>query len=205
MATTTQYTPLRLLTILLWLLFLGGNALLFAIDALPGDMPPVLVISGLLILFLCWLALLIRYFRALGQWRSLLLFGLCCSLAFFAASLGNRYGMVWLDSVYMAVAVYSIFAAWFAAMALTVRRDVSVAFLAVFFLVAPLLFRAWVLASGGVLAIFQSPPLSDQSLPYFIGQTTVMVLSCLPPLALLAFIPHFVWLWVKEWRRQRLT
>lgn len=204
MATKTSRTPLRLLTVVLWTVFLGGNALLFSVDALPGGMSPYLLLSWLLVLLLCWLALLVRYFRRLGQWRALLLLWIVCTLALLAASFANRQGMAGLATIGMTVAVYSIFAAWFATLALAIRRDVSVAYLALFFLVAPMVFRAGMLASGGVLAIFQGPPPGSQSLPFIIGQTTVMALTFMPTLAFLTFIPHFVWLWVKEWRRQPL-
>lgn len=204
MPAATPRPLLRLLTIALWLVFLGGNAFVLAIDLLPGPLPGILGLVMLLILMLCWLALLVRYFRPLGQWRAILALWLGYSLARIAATCANQQDADWFATAFLMIAVYAMFAAWFATLALALRRDVAVAYLAIFLLITPLFFRAQMLAAGGVLAIFQSQRPTTSFSPYTAGETIMLALSCLPTLAFLTFIPHFIWLWVKEWQRQPL-
>lgn len=204
MPTAASRPRLRLLTIALWLVFLAGNAFLLAIDLLPSPLTGILGLVVLLGLLLCWLALLVRYFRPLGQWRAIFLLWLVYSLARIAATFANQVNAAWFATAFLMLAVYAMFAAWFASLALAIRRDVSIAYLAIFLLVAPLFVRAQMLAAGGVLAIFQNQTPTASFSPYTVGETVMLSLSCLPTLAFLTFIPHFIWLWLKEWRRQPL-
>lgn len=191
-------STLRLLTGLLWGFFLVGHVILWALDRLSGALFDALAVAWWLILWVGWLGILIRHARFWGQWRGVFLAWLACTLALMVATGGVAEGMA---TVAMLIALYAIVAGWFALVALIVRRDVSVTYLALFFLIAPLLFRAQTLVSGSVLGIFSPADAGAAASPL---DATMMMLTCLPPLGLLGFIVHFLVLGWREWQRRPL-
>jgi len=102
------------------------------------------------------------------------------------------------------MALYAMFALWGAMTLLSFVRDVSVAYLVIFAVSAPMLMRAALLQSGSVLALLQANAVGS-STPSFSPLEPISIgLACLPPLALLTFLPHFLRLWYKEWNRTPL-
>ncbi|MDW8269802.1 MAG: hypothetical protein RMN24_11625, partial [Anaerolineae bacterium] len=63
-----ERSTLHLLTGLLWGFFLVGHVILWALDRLPGALFDALAVAWWLILWLGWLAILIRHARFWGQW-----------------------------------------------------------------------------------------------------------------------------------------
>jgi hypothetical protein len=199
MSAERSASTLRLLTGLLWGFFGVGHIVLWALDRLPGTLFDALAVGWWLILWLVWIALLIRHGRFWGQWRGVFLAWALCTLALTIASGGVTETAA---TGAMLVVLYTIVAGWFALLALTVRRDVSVAYLALFFFIAPLLFRSQILLSGSVLGLFTPNDAGPVASPF---DATVMMLTCLPPLGLFGFIAHFLVLGWREWQRRPLA
>lgn len=191
------------LTLWLWLLFLGGSILLLVADAL-WQIPILFSLLGLAFLFLIELLLLLRYARSLAQWRGIFLLWMGYSLARSVSAWPPLAEHPSLIIAALLATLYAMFGGWFATIVLAIRRDVSVAYLFLFFAITPLVFRAGIRAAGGVLPFLRAETPGDTLRAFTISETAVMALVLLPPLALLSFIPHFLRLWLHEWRRTPL-
>jgi hypothetical protein len=186
-------------TTLLWSAFLLCNLLLIASMYAALDLLGVLL---LLFVFLGEFVLLVRHVKLVAQWRSVLALWAIYSLARIAAFALNEAGQGTAASIAMLVALYMMFAGWFAIVALAIRRDVSVVYLAIAWLAGPVLLRAQIMASGGVMAWLTAGRGADAAAiePFNIMEPVVMMLSCMITMALLTFLPHFVVLVWREWR-----
>jgi hypothetical protein len=191
----------RWLTVVLWGFFLVGQVLLFALERLSGRLFAYLVWLWLVPIVLIWLVLLIRHVRFWGQWRGLVLAWGTCTLALVIA---NRRTGGWLQEGAMLVAFYTLLAGWFAAFALILRRDVSIVYLVLFFLLGPLYFRAQMVMAGSVLGLFTGGPTGGKAVPSPLD-VPMMLLACLLPLGLLGFGFHFLRLLWREGRRWPLA
>ncbi len=186
-------------TILLWSAFLLCNLLLVASMYAALDLLGVLL---LLLVFLGEFVLLVRHVKVVAQWRSVLTFWAIYSLARIAAYPLNDSGQGTAASLAMLGALYMMFAGWFAIVALAIRRDVSVTYLGFALLIGPILLRAQVMASGGVLAWLTAGRGAGAASvePFSVMEPVVMALSCMITMALLTFLPHFAVLLWREWR-----
>lgn len=186
-------------TILLWSAFLLCNLLLVASMYAALDLLGVLL---LLLVFLGEFVLLLRHVKLVAQWRSVVAFWAFYSLARIAAFALNDVGQGTTASIAMLGALYMMFAGWFAIVALAIRRDVSVVYLAVALLIGPILLRAQVMISGGVMAWLTAGRGAGAAAiePFSIMEPVVMALSCMMTMALLTFLPHLLVLLWREWR-----
>lgn len=189
----------RIVTIFSWTAFLLGNVLLLAIMDTSSVLAGVLL---LVLLIVCEASLLAVYWRQIGQWRAIILFWLVYSLARVAATWLSGRDVQFGVSVAIMVTLYSVFAGWMATIILAIRRDVGVAYLAIVFSIAPILLRAQVNAFGSVLAWLQRNQPNTELSTFTVMDPIVMAMFCMVPVALFTIIPHFIWLWVKERRRQ---
>ncbi len=187
----------RILTLLLWSTFLLCNLTLFGFSALQAG---ILALLAILFLFVCELALLLRYARLVGQWRSILVFWVIYALARIAATVLSVSGIDAAVTFAMLVAIYAMLAGWFAMVVLAIRRDVSVAYLVIAFAAGPVLLRGQILASGGVLAWLIGQNSGAELPPFNPLEPAIMAISCMLMLALLTFVPHFLVLLWREWR-----
>jgi hypothetical protein len=186
-------------TILLWSSFVLCNLLLVATINAALDLVGVLL---LLLVLLGEFMLLLRHVRLVAQWRSVLAFWAIYSLARITAFGLIDSGQGTAASVAMLGAVYMMFAGWFAIIALAVRRDVSVVYLAVALLIGPVLLRVQIMASGGVMAWLTAGRLAGAAdiEPFSFMEPVTMALSCMITMALLTFLPHLLVLLWREWR-----
>lgn len=186
-------------TILLWSAFLLCNLLLVASMYAALDLLGVLL---LLFVFLGEFVLLLRHLKLVAQWRSVLAFWAVYSLARIAGFGLNEAGQGTAAATAMLGALYMMFAGWFAIVALAIRRDVSVAYLGFALLAGPILLRAQVMASGGVLAWLTAGRGAGAAAvePFSVMEPVVMALSCMMTMGLLTFLPHFL---VLLWRERR--
>lgn len=186
-------------TILLWGGFLLCNLLLIASMYAALDLLGVLL---LLLVFLGQFILLVRHVKLVAQWRSVVAFWAFYSLARIAAFGLNEAGQGTAAATAMLGALYMMFAGWFAIVALAIRRDVSVVYLAVALLIGPILLRAQIMGSGSVMAWLTAGRGAGAAAiePFTIMEPVVMALSCMITMALLTFLPHFVVLLWREWR-----
>jgi len=188
----------------LWMIFVGGNILLVLLNLAPSGFM-MLAAFLLMILLLIEVALLIVYRRFVAQWRSILLLGVLYTLMRWGAGSAHRQQWLLLETLAMMIALYAMFAAWGAMIALSFSRDVSVAYLVIFIVFAPVLMRATLMQSGGVLALLQTNEAGGSPESFSLSEPLMMGLSCLPGLALVTFVPHFLWLWYEEWGRTPLV
>jgi hypothetical protein len=186
-------------TILLWSSFLLCNLLLIASMNAALDLLGVLL---LLFVFLGEIVLLLRHVKLVAQWRSVLAFWAIYSLARIAAYHFNDSGQGTAAFVAMLGALYMMAAGWFAIVALAIRRDVSVAYLAIALLIGPILLRAQITASGGVMAWLTAGRGAGPAAiePFSVMEPVTMALSCMITMALLTFLPHWLVLVWREWR-----
>ena len=198
MSSSRTSSSILTLTILLWFLFLSCSILIFFIR--PSSL---LIIPLFLFLFLIEFLLLLRYVRILAQWRSLIGIWLTYVLARLVAV--EFFSLDWkiAATVVLLLVLYALFAGWFTTVALALRRDVSVAYLILFMLAAPVLMLAALRSSGDILKLLQFSGQSAYTTlsPY---EISAMAISCMPPLALFTFVFHFIRWGLKEWRRAPL-
>jgi len=192
------------LALILWAVFIGGNALLLLADAL---FPAPMVFDALFLLFLLFIgmALSIVHRHFMAQWRAVFLFIALYALARWFAVYSQQHQWSFLEITAMALALYAMFSLWGALLALSVARDVSVAYLVIFAIIAPIALRMALLQSGGLLALLQANAASGSAQSFSIMEPIVLGLSCMPGLAFFTFILHFLWLWFKELNRAPLV
>lgn len=186
-------------TVLLWSGFLLCNLLLIVSMVAALDLLGVLL---LLFVFLGEILLLFRHVKLAAQWRSVLVFWVIYSLARIVAFGLNEAGQSTAAAIAMLGALYMMFAGWFAIVALAIRRDVSVVYLAIAWLIGSVLLRAQIMASGGVMAWLTAGRGAGAAAiePFSIMEPVTMMLSCMMAMALLTFLPHFLVLVWREWR-----
>jgi hypothetical protein len=104
----------------------------------------------------------------------------------------------------MLLVLYAGVAGWVSLIILACRRDVSVAYLVLAFVIAPVVLRAQIVQAGGVMGWLQNQQTGATITHFTLAEPVQMMLACMVPLAVLTFVPHFVWLWIKEWQRRPL-
>lgn len=196
---------LRVLTWLLWVVFMAGNAIVLVLQYTPpSEFMLVLSMLLLLFLFLIEIGLLVRYWRWVGQWRAVVIFWSSYSLLRVLVDQGNARGWAEVTLAAMMLVLYAGLAGWLALAALALRRDVSVAYVVLAFAIGPIVLRAQIVQAGGVLVWLQNQQTGATVTRFTLAEPVQMMLACMVPLALLTFVPHFVWLWIKEWQRRPL-
>lgn len=182
------------------LLALTRVTLLLGAQVLPFWLP--LLLWGLSLIALGWL--LLRYNRALAQWRAVFATWLaCCALWL----LGMQLRLVAVPSIQanlillvMVLFLDALMASLFAVVALAIRRDVSVAYVVIFYALGAPLLRNAVNAAGGVLNFFQRLTGSDLFEGFDVVKLALPSLSCMVTCGFLTFLPHLIWSGVKELR-----
>lgn len=200
-----ERNSLRVLTWLLWITFVAGNVVVVALQFAAASAFTVMLSMLLLLLeFVIEIGLLVRYWRWVGQWRAVVLFWASYSLARLVTNYGLARGWEVVTLVAMLLVLYAGLAGWVSLIILACRRDVSVAYLVLAFVIAPVILRAQIVQAGSVLAWLQNQQTGDGVIHFTLAEPVQMMLACMVPLAFLTFVPHFVWLWVKEWQRRAL-
>lgn len=200
-----ERNSLRVLTWLLWITFVAGNVVVVALQFAAASAFTVMLSMLLLLLeFVIEIGLLVRYWRWVGQWRAVVLFWASYSLARLVTNYGLARGWEVVTLVAMLLVLSAGLAGWVSLIILACRRDVSVAYLVLAFVIAPVILRAQIVQAGSVLAWLQNQQTGDGVIHFTLAEPVQMMLACMVPLAFLTFVPHFVWLWVKEWQRRAL-
>ncbi|QLQ08564.1 MAG: hypothetical protein HZY76_22985 [Anaerolineae bacterium] len=140
---------LRVLTWLLWVVFMAGNAIVLVLQYTPpSEFMLVLSMLLLLFLFLIEIGLLVRYWRWVGQWRAVVIFWSSYSLLRVLVDQGNARGWAEVTLAAMMLVLYAGLAGWLALAALALRRDVSVAYVVLAFAIGPIVLRAQIVQAG---------------------------------------------------------
>lgn len=198
-------SSLRVLTWLLWIVFIAGNVVVLALQyAAPSELTVMLSMLLLMLVFVIEIGLLLRYSRWVGQWRAVVIFWGSYSLLRLLVDFGAARGWPEVTLVVMLLVLYAGMAGWVALIVLAFRRDVSVAYLVLAFVIAPVVLRAQILQAGGVLGWLQNQQAGVTITHFTVAEPVQFMLACMVPLAVLTFLPHFVWLWIKEWQRRPL-
>lgn len=198
-------SSLRVLTWLLWITFIAGNVVVLVLQyAAPSELMVLLSVLFLLLVFIIEVGLLLRYSRWVGQWRAVVIFWGSYSLLRLLVDSGVARSSAEVTLVAMLLVLYAGLAGWVALIVLACRRDVSVGYLVLAFAIAPVVFRAQIIQAGGVLGWLQNQQTGATITHFTLAEPVQFMLACMVPLAVLTFVPHFVWLWIKEWQRRPL-
>lgn len=182
------------------LLALTNVTLLFGMQGLPLCLQFPLL--GFSFIALVWL--LIRYNRLLAQWRSAGLIWLAYSILrlfgvrVHSSSVPFLRGNVTIFA--MLLATEAMLIGWFALVALVIRRDVSLTYIVLSFVLGAPLIWALVREAGGVLNFIFGQATRDPFDHFSISEPLAMNFSCMATLGFIAFLPHFVWLLIEELR-----
>jgi len=184
-----------------WGLFALTNViLLFGMQGLPLHVQ----LSLLGLLFILLACLLIRYNQLLAQWRVVgaiwLGYGILRLLSVWThasqiPSLGDN-----LATFALLLATMAILSGWFSLFALAIRRDVSLAYIVMFFALGAPLIRGLVIEAGGVLNFLVGQVAGDPLSRFSITEPLVMSLSCMGTLGFISLPAHLIWLLIKELR-----
>lgn len=181
-------------------LALTNVALVLGLQFIPLVLQFLLL--GLLLVALFWL--LLRYNRPLAQWRAVaaswVLYALFRWLGVGLQSIPEPFVRQNLASAMMTLAVEVMLVGYFTLLILVIRRDVSLAYVVIFFALGGPLLRALVLDAGGVLNFFFRQTAVDPLSQFALSEPLVMALPCMATLGVIAFIPHLLWLLVRELR-----
>lgn len=194
-------STVRQITRVAWgLLALTNVILLFGMQGLLLCLQ--LPLLGLLFIVLVWL--LVRYNRPLAQWRAVGLIWFSYTVLRWLSLELHASGVPFLQgnmaAFAMLLAVEAMLAGWFALLALAVRRDVSLVYIVMFFVIGAPLLRALVMKAGGVLSFLFGQAAEGPFDRFSISEPLVMSLSCMATLGFIAFLPHLMWLLIKELR-----
>lgn len=202
MKTTRMDLLKRAVAIALGLAFVVGNILMLlgASIRIPNWVGLLLLLG----LFASEFGLLVLNARGVGQWRVAGFFWAIYVLARIAASQLDEQGTGAGVTFSMAIAVYAMFAGWFSLVALAIRRDVSVVYFVAPFAILPIVLRAQVMASGSMLALLGPSQQLAEFQTFSLMEPIMMVAPCMITLGLVTFVPHFLWLWIKEARRDQI-
>ncbi len=152
---------------------------------------------------LALLGLLLLYNHALASWRAVL----CSWLAYAAfrvltvrlAGTGS-FLETNLAPLAMLLSVEAMFTALGAILALGIRRDVSVAYVALSFGLGAWLMLWMVRSAGGVLKLLTDSMVRDAASVFSISEPVIISLSCMATLGFLTFFPHLLWMLIREAR-----
>lgn len=168
----------------------------------------LLSLVGLSLIALAWLVL--RYNRVLAQWRSLIILWSAYSLT---RMLNVHLQTSEITFVRHNLAVFAFLLAidvtlvgWFALVVLVIRRDVSLAYIVVFFTIGTPLLRMMVIRAGGVLGFFERHLAREPLGSFSLVEPIILSFPCMAMLGFIALPLHLIWLLVREAaaRRYRL-
>ncbi len=166
----------------------------------PGLLQIVALAPTLLILLL----LIGLHNRPLAQWRSVIgIWVAYCALRILTVLLPQLPIPFLRDNLanFAAVLVVeAMMAGWLALAILAIRRDVSVAYLVIFFATGPIILRALVQDAGGVYNFLTVSSGREMYEQFSLTEPMIMALSCMSTLGWLALIPHMLWLLIRELR-----
>ena len=197
---------LKAITTVAWVLFALTNALMLL---LLGMEERYLLISLLLLLLwglsfgaLGWL--LIYYNRTLAQWRAVLLAWLgYCGLRLLAIRLYAveiPFVQVNLTTFVLVMAINAFLVGLFAIVALAIRRDVSVAYIVIFFAFGPTVLLRLTQTAGGVQNLLFDQMAGDPLKHFSFAEPILLGSSCMAAMGFLTLLPHLIWLGIKELR-----
>jgi len=184
-----------------WAIFALINGLLF----IAGHVLPTLVALLLLLpALLAWAVLLAAYNRALGQWRAVLVawivFGLlrAVSTAISSATVAGLAANA--ASLVVVLCLCALLAGYATLIALVARRDVSVAYITIFYAVGGITMFWMVHSAGGVANFFDSLLNAAGGNNHIVGGSLLLSLSCMSTLGFIALVPHMIIMAVREIR-----
>lgn len=185
------------------LLILTHGVFLLGIRWLTSFLQFVLLVG---ILFsLIWL--LMRYNKPLARWRAVAKLWLIYCLLRLAVVGLYRYGGAFLQDIgsafLMLLAVEAMLAGWFAFLALSIRRDVSLIYIVIFFVVGAPILRFLVIRAGGVLNFLIGQNNYSPFTYFSLVEPSLMMLSCMATLGFITFLPHLLWQIIKDLRRYK--
>jgi hypothetical protein len=181
-------------------LAMANITLLFGLQFIPLLLQFLLL--GLLLIVLFWL--LLRYNRSLAQWRAVagswILYSLFRWLSVGLRSISMPFVRENLVSSAMTLAVEMMLVGYFTLLILVIRRDASLVYMVVFFALGGPLLRGLVINAGGVLDFFFGQTSAEPLSQFSTSETLVMALPCMSSLGVVAFVPHLLWLLLRELR-----
>lgn len=191
---------IRVITITAWG-FLGfTRGMLFVAPAAPGWLQILLWVASLGAL--AWLFGV--YNRRLAQWRAVLGFWAAYScLRWLVTRLPLAVEPILHDHLANLVVILvmdTLIAGYAAPCLLAVRRDVSVGYIVLATFVSGLALRGQVQVAGGVLNWLLGMAQVEMQEGFNLIEPLTMAGSCMITLGLLTFLPHLVWLTIREAR-----
>jgi len=191
---------MRIITIAAWC-FLGiTRGILFVAPAAPGWFQILLWIASLGAI--AWL--LGVYNRPLAQWRAVFGFWAAYSclrwlitrLPLAAAPLLHDH----LANLVVILVMDALIAGYAALVLLAIRRDVSVGYIVLATFLGGLTLRGQVQVAGGVLNWLLEMAQVEMQEGFNLTEPLIMAGSCMITLGLLSFLPHLVWVTIREAR-----
>jgi hypothetical protein len=154
--------------------------------------------------FLALLALLLLYNKVLASWRAVL----CAWLAYVALRIltiklggtGVSFVETNLATLGSVLSLEAMIAALASMLVLAIRRDVSVAYVALSYSLGAWLMLRAVRSAGGVLSFLTGSMAGNTSNTFSFGEPVVIGLACMATLGFLTFFPHLIWMFIREMR-----
>lgn len=192
---------IRLITMIAWGVLGVVRGMLFAVPTAPGWLQIILWIASLSALL--WL--LVVYNRRMAQWRVVLGFWIAYSgLRWLATRLPMASSVPLLHdhlATLVTVLVMDTLIAGYAALfLLAIRRDVSVAYVIFASFFGGIALRGQIQASGSVLNWLFGMTNVQMQEGFNLIEPLTLAGSCMITLGLLTFLPHLIWLGIREAR-----
>lgn len=160
----------------------------------------VLLLLGLSLMALAWLV--VRYNRVLAQWRSV---AVIWTIYFLARMLSVRLQISEITFARQNLAVFALLLAidatlvgWFALLVLVIRRDVSFAYIVIFFAIGAPLMRMMVISAGGVLGFVERHLAREPLGSFSLIEPVILSFPCMALLGFIALPLHLVRLLIRE-------
>ena len=166
--------------------------------------PPVTILL-LFVVLVDWIALLVIYNRLLAHWRSVLIAWSVFGLLWVASSTFSMAPMPGLSanavSLITCLALYALLTGCAALIALVIRRDVSVAYVTLFYAIGGIAIFWMVRSAGGLTSFFDGllGLAPDKHSAAFTGPL-LLGLTCMGTLGFIAVVPYMIITAVREVR-----
>lgn len=188
-----------------WIVW-GIFGLINAAFCLVGHLlsPPIVILLLSLVL-VDWIVLLVIYNRLLSHWRSVLIAWSVFGLLWIATSTFSTAPVSGLSanavSLIVFLALYALLTGCVALIALVIRRDVSIAYVTLFYAIGGIVIFWMVRSAGGLTSFFDGllGLAPDKHSAAFTGPL-LLGLACMGTLGFIAVVPYMIITTVREVR-----
>lgn len=191
---------LQKLTWVAWGALAAVRVLLFVVPMLADWVQVALWALSVFALF--WL--LAVYNRAVARWRAVILFWVAyAGLRWSVTQLASASAPLLASNLTKLVTVLimdALIAGYVSLVTLAIRRDVSLAYIVLATFVTGIAVRSQVQMSGGVLNWLIGTTATSLEDGFTVVEPLVMMGSCMMTLGFVAFLPHLLWLLIRELR-----